>query len=144
MSEETENLLEDLKKVKVIIFRRPNMLKVQSNPYNLVGFGALQSMFTDPDYKAESDSLSLYYPERFLNIIEQRVLIHRIIEAGFEEATILTSSVYIVQTTNNVRIYGDKHIDESRDTFKLSNDYAGLPEADVLSFVGAVVKSEEK
>ena len=123
-------------KLTVYIFRRPNMFLVQENLYNLVGLSELERLFTVEGYKTQHKSVTWYYPERFLNIIEQRVLIQRAESAGYEEVMIVTNSVYIVQccVKENIRIVQDELIPEDG-RFKLSNDYSGLPNDSGLNVI---------
>ena len=90
--------------LKVIVYRRPNMFKVQENLYNLMGLGELKNLFTIEGYKTNQDEVTWFYPERFLNILEQRLLAERAEKAGFKRVTIVTHSVYILQTVNNTNI----------------------------------------
>lgn len=115
--------------LRVYVFKRPNMFKVHDNYYNMIGYGELKHMYTIENYISGVSNLTLYYPERFLNIIEQRDLINRIEKAGYDKARIVTSSVYIIQCVNskNIRIYDDEEIPEDG-RFKLSNDFSGMPD----------------
>lgn len=115
--------------LKVYVFRRPNMFKVHDNYYNMIGYGELKHMYTIENYISGVSELTLYYPERFLNIIEQRDLVNRIEKVGYKKASIVTSSVYIIQCVDskNVRIYEDENIPEDG-RFKLSNDFSGMPD----------------
>lgn len=115
-------------KIKVVVFRRPNMFKVNENMYNLIGYGELEKLFTIENYKSGGGALQLYYPERFLNIVEQRVLVDRIADAGYEEAQIFTNSAFIVQSSSNVGIYESEDENLSEKQFKLSHDYVGMPD----------------
>ena len=126
--------------LKVLIFRRPNMLLVQENMYNLMGFAELKNLFTIENYKTTHESVIWYYPERFLNIIEQRVLVERAKQAGYQSVEIITNSVYIVQTVkqNNIGIVQDECIPEDG-RFKLSNDYSGLPDDFGLNVIGGSI-----
>ena len=116
--------------LKVIVYRRPNMFKVQENLYNLMGLGELKNLFTIEGYKTNQDEVTWFYPERFLNILEQRLLAERAEKAGFKRVTIVTHSVYILQTVNNtnIGIIQDEHISEGEGVFKLSHDASGMPD----------------
>jgi hypothetical protein len=122
-------------KIKVIVYRRPNMFKVQDNLFSLAGYGELKKAFSDEAYKTEHKRLTLFYPERFLNIIEQRSLFSRLEACGYEEVEIATHSVYIIQCTPNgcCLIVEDEIIDECDDSFKMSNDPSGMPEDNGLT-----------
>lgn len=113
--------------VTVIVFTRPNMFAVNENLYHMIGYGVLKGLFSDPDFKSDGRCV-LFYPERFLNILEQRELIPRAEKAGISELEIVTHSVYIVQCVKkeDVRIVDDDEIKEGSQ-FKLSNDKSGMP-----------------
>ena len=117
-------------KLKVIVYRRPNMFKVQDNLYNLIGLGELEKLFTIEGYKTTHKTVKWFYPERFLNILEQRALCERAEAAGYEDVVIITHSVYIVQCVKNtcIGIVQDDHIPETAGLFKLSNDASGMPD----------------
>jgi len=66
-----------------------------------VGLSQLEQLMTDPEFKVQGGVLDLLYPERFLNVIEQRLLLERAESAGFDAVNIETHSVYIIQTVNN-------------------------------------------
>ena len=114
--------------VEVIVFRRPNMFNVQENLYNLIGYGELQKLFTIENYECEEQELVLYYPERFLNIVEQRVLLQRIEDAkNYKRCQIITSSAFIIQSSKNVRIHAPEGENLKEEGFNLSTDFVGLP-----------------
>lgn len=115
-------------KLTLLVFRRPNMFKVHDNYFNMIGYGELKNMFTIENYKTKHDKLVLYYPERFLNIPEQRLLPTRCEEAGYNTVEIVTNSVYMMQMVKgkNIRIVQDEL--HSDDSFIQSNDYVGLPD----------------
>ena len=110
----------------VYVTKRPNMFKVNDNMFNLVGIGELRNLFEIEGYKTTQKTLKLFYPERFLNIVEQRVLIERCESAGYKMVEIVTHSVYIIQVTNskNIRIF---ECDTDDNGFILSNDIIGMP-----------------
>ena len=121
-------MITDEEEIKVIIFRRPNMFKVQENLHNLIGYGELEKLFTIENYECEEQALNLYYPERFLNIVEQRVLIDRIVKAkNYTDCQIITNSAFIVQNSSNVSIAQPEDEELSEKGFNLSSDYVGLP-----------------
>ena len=127
--------------LNVLLFKRPDMLAVQQNLYNLVGFNELENLFRIEGYKTTQKSIIWYYPERFLNILEQRVLVSRAEAAGYESLDIVTNSVYIVQTVEakHIRIVQDENIPEGDGRFKLSNPYSGLPNDGGLGVIGGSI-----
>ena len=111
----------NLSDIEVIVVRRPNMFKVNNNMYNLLGVGELKNLFKIENYKSDGGTLKLYYPERFLNIAEHRVLLDRICSAGYDKVQIITNSVLIIQSAKTIKIY-DADEDLSCDKFELSSD----------------------
>lgn len=115
-------------KTNLTVFRRPNMFVVNENMYHMIGYGELKNLFTIEGYKSSSKTLTLYYPERFLNIIEERALLARCEAAGYETVNITTQSVYIIQhcRRSDIGVVQDNLIAEGSQ-FKLSNDESGMP-----------------
>lgn len=113
----------------ILVFNRPNLFAVNENLYHLLGLGELKNLFNIPDYKTKQKVLQLYYPERFLNLIEQRVVVERCKFAGYEEVHITTCSPFIIQTVDHksIQVVQDENIPEDG-RFKLSNDFSGLPD----------------
>lgn len=122
--------------IEVIVFRRPNMFKVNDNLFNMVGYIDLEGIFTNENYKPLSKTIELYYPERFLNILEERTLIRRLESFGFEKVKITTHSEHICTTVPNdcLRVVQDELIEESSQ-FRLSNDWVGLPDDSGLNVI---------
>ena len=114
--------------IEVLVFRRPNMFKVNGNLYNMMGLGELENLFTIEDYVCEPQVLELYYPERFLNIVEQRALLTRIVKANYTKVRIITQSPYVIQCSKNVKIAQVEGENMSESQFKLSWDDVGLPD----------------
>lgn len=119
----------------VYVYRRPNMFKVSDNLYNMIGYGELESMFSIEGYKS-SGHLTLYFPERFLNILEERALVSRCKECGYSDVVIITHSEHILTTVHpeDIRIIQDYLIPEDGRT-KLSNDNVGMPNDKVLGVI---------
>jgi len=114
--------------VNVIVYKRPNMFLVNTNLYNMVGVGQLEKLFTIENYECEPQALELFYPERFLNIVEQRALISRIVEAkNYTQCNITTQSPFIIQCSSNVRVAQVEGEIMSEDQFKLSWGDSGMP-----------------
>lgn len=126
--------------LSVVVFRRPNMFKVNENMYHMIGFGELEKLFTIEGYKTTSKSLTLYYPERFLNIMEQRVLLERIESAGFKDVQIATQSTFIIQTTPRdcckIAVVEPEGFSMGAGDFKLSVDNVGMPDDSGLNVLG--------
>lgn len=113
----------------VVVFKRPNMFEVHDSYFNMSGYLDLKGLFTNPKFYPLTKSLTLYYPERFLNLLEQRELTARLEAKGYEKVLIVTHSVYILQTvkSSDIRVVNDKPIVDNQGLFKLSNDDVGLP-----------------
>jgi len=118
----------------VYVTTRPDMFKVQDSFFNMIGYGELKNLYKVENYKTSHKSLRLYYPERFLNIVEQHVLVARCKNAGFKNVEIVTHSVYIIQVTHskNVRIF---ECDTDDTGFVLSNDIIGMPNDEGLNVI---------
>lgn len=110
-------------KLTVYVYRRPNLFNVNDSMHSYIGYGHLKKMFTEERYKSKEEVLVLYFPERFLNILELRMLINRCEDAGFEEVVITTGSEHLLTTvySKDIRVVSDKAIQEGSQ-FKLSND----------------------
>ncbi len=129
-------MIKENKDIKVIVFRRPNMFKVNENMFNMVGVGELEKLFTIENYECQPQELALYYPERFLNIVEKRALIERIINAkNYAKCQIITSDVIIIQHSMNVSIAKVEGELTSEEQFQLSWDECGMPNDSGLSIL---------
>lgn len=113
--------------IEVIVYRRPNMFAVNENMFNMIGVGELQKFFTVQDYKGDSKEIEWFYPERFLNIVEQRQLITRLESSDYKKVRIVTHSVYIIQCCINVNIAQVQGEILDEDVFQLSWNDCGLP-----------------
>lgn len=127
--------------LKLHVFKRPDMFKVNENLYNMVGYEELKNLFLIEGYKTTHKSITLYYPERFLNVLQERALTKRLEDSGFENVDIVTHSVYIIQTVdnNNIWIYNndDNYEIKEGETFKLASaGYYGLPGDSKLGVLG--------
>ncbi len=120
----------------VLVYRRPNMFVVNDNLYNMIGYGELENLYTIENYRNVGANLQLYYPERFLNILEIRCLIERIENAGYNTVHITTNSEHLLTTvkSENIRIVCDEQISEGN--FKLSNEESGMPYDGGLGVIG--------
>jgi hypothetical protein len=68
----------------------------------MMGFGFLERLF-DQECEMNDEEVYFEYPERWANLIEQRILYKKIEQRcpNMEKVTILTHSVYIIQCTPN-------------------------------------------
>lgn len=114
--------------LKVVVYKRPNMFIVNESPINMLGVSTLKSLFHDEGFKDTNSSLTLLYPERFLNVLEQRDLINRISKQNYTNVHIVTHSCFIIQTIpkDNLRVVNDEPINEDEKPFIMSNNESGL------------------
>jgi len=114
--------------LKVVVYKRPNMFVVNESLTNMVGVTILKSLFHDTTFKDPNTELTLFYPERFLNVLEQRDLINRIKKQNYTIVNIVTHSCFIIQTVNkeNLRVVNDDAIPEDGNLFILSNNDSGM------------------
>lgn len=115
------------KDIEVIVYRRPNMFRVNANLYNMIGVGELEKFFTVEDYKGDGDEIERYYPERFLNIAEQRSLLQRLEASNYKKVRIITSSVHLIQCSQNVKVAQVPGEGMNENNFNLSWDECGMP-----------------
>jgi len=113
-------------RLRVYLYRRPNLFNVNDSMYSYIGYNHLKSMYTEEGYKTDDKSLVLYFPERFLNILELRVLVRRCEASGFEEVIITTGNEHLLTTVHSkdIRVVQDEVIVEGSG-FKLSNESVG-------------------
>jgi len=121
--------------IEVILYKRPNMFRVNDNMYNMLGLGELENFYNIPDYKGSGKELLLFYPERFINIVEQKALIERLMKSDYKKVRIITHSPFIVQCSKNVKVTKIEGDDNAEKEFKLSSDDIGLPDDSGLGFL---------
>ena len=125
-------------KITAVVYRRPNMFKVNENSYNMVGYCELENLFTKIDYKAKGKNLTLFYPERFINIVEQRSLTKRLEAAEYDNVHITTHSPFIIQGLHEdqvkISIAGENVLSE--DAFEMSFNDIGMPDDSGLGVIG--------
>jgi hypothetical protein len=127
--------------IKVWVYQRPNMFEVNDNLFNMTGYSELKRLYSgEADFKVPAGSkLQLFYPERFLNVIEERQLVFRAEKAGYDSLEITTHSVYIIQTIHreNIKIVSRENCPllQETDEGKLSYDWVGMPNDSDLSVV---------
>ena len=115
--------------VTVYVYRRPNLFNVNESLYHMIGYEELKLIFTQPGVKVDHKELRLYYPERFLNTLEQRQLLRRLEHAGYEDVIITTGNEHILTTcpAASILVIQDQVIEETRDFVPLSNPASGVP-----------------
>lgn len=87
----------------VLIYRRPDMMD-ESLEYELyMGMAQLKNMFNEEKIDEKTTELFFSFPERWLNIIQERCLYQRIEKfyPNVKKVTIKTHSVYIIQATKS-------------------------------------------
>ena len=89
----------------VHVYTRPDFLDDDFNYESYVGITHLKNMFKKKEIITEETSFLLSFPERWLNILEQRALCERL-EKYYPNSDVLikTHSVYIIQTVPNSKI----------------------------------------
>jgi hypothetical protein len=94
--------------ILVYVNRRPHM-RCESLEYELhMGKTQLENLFDHERVDDKTTSIYLAYPERWLNIVEERSIYDRVkrLYPNLKTLTIKTQSVYIIQCTaaKNIRI----------------------------------------
>ena len=89
----------DPKFTEVMVYSRPNMRNDEMTFY--IGFSVYTNIFDKRIISQDSGNVSLVYPERFLNIVEQRMLcsLFWYYNPNVTKVQVLTHSVYIIQCT---------------------------------------------
>lgn len=100
-------------KIECRIYTRPDFLEGDFEYESYVGINHLKNCFKikkveqvcDPVYK--SNTITLSFPERWLNVLEQRALVDRVKQyyPNCEELIIKTHSVYIIQTLHSEQCF---------------------------------------
>lgn len=95
-------------KIEVNVQRRPH-LRDDNLEYQLhIGQGILRQIFDQERVDTSITEAQFYYPERWMNIIEERSMFDRLQKfcPNLKNVTIVTQSVYIIQSTpaGSVRI----------------------------------------
>lgn len=87
--------------LKVLIYRRPHM-RDEGLEYELYsGLNVLRQLFDEERVDENLTEVSFSFPERWLNIVEERSLFQRLAHfcPNLKKVTIKTQSVYIIQCT---------------------------------------------
>ena len=110
-------------KLTVYVQRRPHM-RCPNLEYLLnVGLSALQQMFDKEEIDPLVTKLELMFPERWLNIVEERSLLRRLehFYPNLTEVKIYTQSVYILQCVSNKDIVIISSEDECAEIARTGN-----------------------
>ena len=130
--------LKENQRLKLLVKTRPNLRTNEMTIY--VGFGFLQNLYDTEKDLTETDRILLEYPERWLNIIEQRALYNMIFERcpNVEEIMILTHSVYIIQCTpaQCCFIIDVDERDKYKENYPFDKTNRMSPENDVMNLLG--------
>lgn len=87
--------------LKVLIQRRPHMRDSNLEYLFHAGTSVLRQIFDEERIDASVTAVVLYYPERWMNIVEERCLFQRLAHfcPNLKSVEIMTQSVYIIQCT---------------------------------------------
>ena len=90
-------------KISVYVYRRPNMRDEGLEMEMYLGMDFLRTLFDKMEVREDITSVRLSFPERWLNIVEQRSIYDRAVKycPNLRELVIKTHSVYIIQCTPN-------------------------------------------
>lgn len=91
--------------IKVYVQKRPWLRDPNLEYLYMLGFGVLQDIF-DREVINTTETLTLYFPERHLNLVEERSLYDRLKTycPKLKKLEIMTSSVLILQCTSHKNI----------------------------------------
>ena len=97
--ETSEKKWNDPNFTEVMVYTRPNMRNDEMSFY--IGSKVYKDIFDDRKTSHETGNFALIYPERFLNVIEQRMLcsLFWYYYPMATKVSVLTHSVYIIQCT---------------------------------------------
>ena len=126
-------------KLTVYVTRRPWMRDPNLEYMFTQGLGVLQTLFDveSPPELLNIKQVSFWYPERYLNIVEERSLLRRLDKScpQLEQVEIITQSVYLLQTVSNkdIKILSSeeedrKELQQESDTGKLWNSNITVPD----------------
>lgn len=87
--------------IKVLVQRRPHMRDENLEMVMHMGQNVLRQIFDEERVDANIKQLTMYFPERWMNIVEERSLWDRLQKycPNLEKVEIMTQSVYIMQCT---------------------------------------------
>ncbi len=92
-------------KISVYAYRRPNLRDEGLEMEMYVGMDFLRTLFDRMEVRPDITDVKLSFPERWLNIVEQRSIFDRAAKycPNLKSLVIKTHSVYIIQCTPNKR-----------------------------------------
>lgn len=87
--------------LEVVVFRRPNMRDDNLEFMLHAGQNILRQIFDEEKIDNTVTNVVFYFPERWMNIVEERSLLDRLEHycPNLKSVTIYTQSVYIIQCT---------------------------------------------
>lgn len=102
-------------KIKLIVTPRPHMRDDNLEYLFCMGTSVLRQVFDQEVVDPTVKKVVLYYPERYMNIVEERSLYSRFVKycPNLESVEIMTQSVYLIQMTRRENILIIEHPDDS-------------------------------
>ena len=88
-------------KLRLLVAKRPWMRDPNLEYCFMMGINILNKIFDDEVVDEQIKKVVLYYPERYMNIVEERSLFDRLEHfcPNLESVEIMTQSVYLLQCT---------------------------------------------
>jgi hypothetical protein len=133
--------------LKVFIRTRPNLRCTAEETNMYIGYGMLEKLFDKGSSIPEIKNIQFWYPERWLNILEQRQLFNAIDQMcpNIETIEVVTHSVYIIQCTPNECAFLMDNAAEYPDiSFSPGVRYCPLSKDSELTIFGGEIKSCSK
>ena len=96
-------------KIKLLVPKRPNLFLMSDEWFQFLGMNFIKAAF---ETRKTEESITCYYPERYLNIEQQAYLIKTLEDSGCKEFNAVTCSVQIIQNVHakNIKIPKDEHL----------------------------------
>ena len=93
--------------IKLMVQRRPHMRDPNLEYLFMLGTGVLRQIFDEEKIDLGITKLALYFPERYMNIVEERSLYDRLALycPRLKSLEIMTQSVYILQCTDKASVF---------------------------------------
>ena len=131
--------------LEVLCFTRPNLRDESLQYESHIGYYVLQNCFDKFETDYDTKEVFLSFPEKFLNILEQRMLIQRLEKfyPNLKKVTIKTHSVYIIQTVHseNIHIVDEGNIPETIEGKLYHEDMTfNLFDSKKLNVIGGEIK----